>query len=314
MSVSEFELIQRYFTEDSDVSGIVQGIGDDCAILQPPAGHQLAVSVDTLVCDVHFPMSMDPEKLGYRALAVNLSDLAATGATPWWFTLAITLPEADEDWLRSFSRGLLSLARDSGIALVGGDTTRGPLTITVQVAGLVPEGQALTRSGARSGDGIYVTGTLGDAAGGLACWPDTSQEYLRQRFCLPSPRLQAGHILRGVASSCIDISDGLLADLGHILKRSNVGASLSCESIPLSSELVDYCGRERALDAALTGGDDYELCFTLSVANALEIEQRLTSQDIPWSKIGIIEKQQGLRCLYADGSPYQSSGRGYQHF
>ena len=287
MAVGEFELIRKYFArpelsgaEGKYADGLV-GIGDDCALLTVPPDRQLAQSMDTLVESVHFPIKADPFQLGYRALAVNLSDLAAMGAEPHSFTLGLTLPRADEPWLKRFSDGLARLAQQHHMALVGGDTTKGPLTISLQVQGLVPEGQAMMRSGAQPGDLICVTGSLGDAAGALSfvlsgeklgtCRRD-SVRYLLTRYWFPTPRIYAGQWLREKgATAALDISDGLLGDLGHILQASHVGAQIDPEIIPRSATLNRQYDKQRAIKFALTGGDDYELCFTIppSVASSL---------------------------------------------
>lgn len=273
-ATGEFELIHRYFNRAELAPRLpgLTGIGDDCALLELPPGMQLAQSMDTLVEGVHFPKGCDPNLLAYRALAVNLSDLAAMGATPHSFTLGLTLPEANPDWLQSFSDGLTQLARKVGIALIGGDTTRGPLTLTLQVQGLVARGQALRRCGARVGDRIYVSGHPGDASGALAfvlqgLQPDTAQNpdirYLLERYYRPSPRLALGRWLsQQGASAALDISDGLLGDLNHILHASGVGAALDLDAIPCSEALTRVYGAEPARNHALKGGDDYELCFT----------------------------------------------------
>ena len=280
MAIGEFELIRKYFArpelsgvQGKHTDGIQTGIGDDCALLNIPNGMLLAQSMDTLVESVHFPVGSQPNHLGYRALAVNLSDLAAMGAEPHSFTFGLTLPEVNESWLKGFSEGMARLAQQTGIALVGGDTTRGPLTLTLQVQGLVRREQALLRSGARPGDLICVTGTLGDAAGALsyvlggeqpdAC-EDDSIRYLLTRYWYPAPRLYAGQWLgKKGATAALDISDGLLGDLGHILKASGVGAVIDPDIIPRSATLNRQFGKNKAIDLALTGGDDYELCFTI---------------------------------------------------
>ncbi len=257
------------------------GIGDDCALLTIPQGMQLAQSLDTLVETVHFPAGCDPFQLAYRALAVNLSDLAAMGAEPHSFTLGLTLPEVTEPWLQRFSEGLSKLAQQAEISLIGGDTTRGPLTLSLQVQGLVPKGQALLRSGAKPGDLICVTGSLGDAAGALnyvlsgeklgTCKND-SIRYLLSRYWFPTPRLYAGQWLRKKgATAAIDISDGLLGDLGHILNASGVGALIDPSIVPRSATLSRQYEKQRVTSLVLAGGDDYELCFTIppSVAQSL---------------------------------------------
>lgn len=287
MAIGEFELIRKYFArpelsgEQGKYADGLVGIGDDCALITPPQGMQLAQSLDTLVETVHFPANSDPFQLGYRALAVNLSDLAAMGAEPHSFTLGLTLPEVDEAWLERFSNGMSRLAQQSGIALIGGDTTRGPMTVSLQVQGLVPKGQALMRSGAKPGDLICVTGSLGDAAGALnyvlsgeklGVCDDDSIRYLLTRYWFPTPRLYAGQWLRKKgATAAIDISDGLLGDLGHILTASHVGALIDPETVPRSATLNRQYEKDRAIRFSLTGGDDYELCFTIpsSVAASL---------------------------------------------
>ena len=280
MAIGEFELIRKYFArpelsgvQGKHTDGIRAGIGDDCALLNIPNGMLLAQSMDTLVESVHFPVGSQPNHLGYRALAVNLSDLAAMGAEPHSFTLGLTLPEVNEDWLKGFSEGMARLAQQSGIALIGGDTTRGPMSLTLQVQGLVHKEQTLLRSGAKPGDLICVTGTLGDAAGALTYvlageQPDTCEDdsirYLLTRYWYPAPRLYAGQWLgKKGATAALDISDGLLGDLGHILMASGVGAVIDPDIIPRSATLNRQFGKDKAINLALTGGDDYELCFTI---------------------------------------------------
>ena len=272
MAISEFDLINNYFTrpELTPKSSEILGIGDDCAVFTVPANKQLAQSLDTLVAGVHFPHHCDPFLLGYRALAVNLSDLAAMGATPHSFKLGLTLPDANEQWLTRFSDGLSVLAQSADLALIGGDTTRGPLTITIQVQGLLPKGKALTRKGAQIGDKIYVSGFLGDAAGALDYVLEKKKnnqqppvQYLLKRYYQPTPRLALGQwLVRNGATAALDISDGLFGDLKHILAASGAGASLNLNAIPLSSALLHLYGNKKALQYALGGGDDYELCFT----------------------------------------------------
>ncbi len=273
--MNEFDLIYRYFNQPGLVGntpGLELGIGDDCAVVAIESDQQLVQSIDTHVAGVHFPPSAPAGLIAYRALAAALSDLAAMGASPHTFYLALTLPKADAPWLEAFSRGLSSLAKEAGIVLAGGDTTRGSLAISVMVQGMVPAGQALTRSGAQVGDNIYVSGTLGDAAAGLqyalaGLNPDTmqdaDQQYLLNRFYRPTARLDLGQwLLTNGATSAIDISDGLLADLGHILKASQVAASLNLSAVPQSDNLRRQI-KDCSLEMSLTGGEDFELCFTL---------------------------------------------------
>lgn len=320
MALSEFELIQRCFAEQAASplnTDVVLGIGDDCAILSPPAGQHLLVSVDTMVAGVHFPESLPPAQIASRCLAVNLSDLAAMGAKPAWFTLALTLPDANESWLRDFSRGLFALANRHGISLVGGDTTRGPLSITIQVQGYAPSGQALRRDGAQSGDQIYVSGSLGDAGAGLElslAGNYDESNFLVRRFISPEPRLALGQNLLGVASAAIDISDGLLADLGHILTRSQVGAELQVDQLPVSTELQTHVGEARAQALALSAGDDYELCFCVPSNKAGQIEAIAEGQAVALTPIGLITTAPELRVVDSAGQPIELPRAGYQHF
>ena len=269
MPVSEFAIISRYFSSLGNGKAVELGVGDDCAILSLAPGQRLATSMDTLVAGVHFPEDTFPEDVGYRAVAVAASDLAAMGAGPLAMTVALTIPEADDLWLTTFSEGLAGAVSQYQLPLVGGDTTKGPLSITVQVFGSLPNNAALLRSGAAVGDGVYVSGTLGDAAGGLAViegqWqpsPDHS-EYLMARFYRPTAQLNLGAQLLGHASAAIDISDGLLADAGHIAAASGVKIGIESGLVPLSAALAAHPRRSEALRWALCGGDDYELCFTL---------------------------------------------------
>jgi thiamine-monophosphate kinase len=267
---------------------------------------------------VHFPADLDPVAIGHRALAANLSDLAAMGATPTWVLLALTLPEVDEAWLEGFSRGFFALADRYKMALVGGNIARGPLNITLTVQGLVPEGEALTRAGAEPGDLIYVTGSPGDAAAGLRLLQAGSANFDHpcvRRFAYPEPRVVVGEALRGIASAAIDISDGLLADLGHLLEARQLGAKLAMERLPLSAELADLHGREAAWKLALTGGDDYELCFTLHPNLVAVTEAHLRSLGCPVSCIGTIELTPGIQCLDGMGRPQASYPQlGHRHF
>ncbi|MCG2581529.1 MAG: thiamine-phosphate kinase [Marinobacter sp.] len=268
--MGEFELIRRYFSPlagQSRSASLVLGPGDDCAIECIASGQELVFSVDTLVEGVHFPVGYDPEHLGWRSLAVAASDLAAMGAQPVCFTLALTLPEASPEWLERFSRGLSRASRAFGLELAGGDTTRGPLTLSLQVHGEVPSGAALLRSGAEVGDYLCVTGALGAAGAALdyldTVSPSEDERAVLERYHTPVPRLDLGMALRGVASAAVDISDGLLADLGHILAASGVGAELDCQAVPVSSAVIRLKGPAEALRLALEAGDDYELCVTV---------------------------------------------------
>jgi len=317
MSLSEFALIGRYLqTLAASADGVALGIGDDCALLRVPDGQQLAISVATLVAAVHFPPDTPPDKLARRALNACVSDLAAMGAEPRWLTLALTLPRADESWIAAFASALGDELEGFGMALVGGDTTRGPLSLTLQVHGVIPVGQALCRHGAKVGDAIYVTGTLGDAMAGL----DQLQHQpspdgaLLARFYHPQARVAVGLALRGLASAAIDISDGLAADLGHILARSGVGATLQLDRLPLSQPLRRHYTAEQALQFALTGGEDFELCFTVPAPSEPALALALQGLGVAFTRIGAIEAQAGLRARDADGQRVNLSTAGYQHF
>jgi thiamine-monophosphate kinase len=319
MPLGEFDLIHRYFERPIEQrQDVIVGIGDDGAVVRVPPGVELVLTSDTLVAGVHFSEDIPPEDLGYKALAVNLSDLAAMGARPAWATMALTLPQADEAWLAAFAQGFFELAQRFSVALIGGDLTRGPLSITVQMHGFVPEGRALRRSGAQAGHYIYVTGTLGDAA--LALTPrlaeltDTYRPYLLGRLYRPSPRISEGLILRAIASSAIDISDGLIADLGHILETSHVGAVLEVDRLPLSTAVQKIKDKKYGWELALTGGDDYELCFTLPPEHQAVLESKRSDFACTVSCIGRIEAERGLRCIEHDGTPYLPQGAGYRHF
>lgn len=318
--MSEFDLIAQYFARQPvQRADVALGIGDDAAVLNVPAGQQLVVSTDMLVSGVHFPEGTDALLIGHKALAVNLSDLAAMGATPAWFTLNLSLPEADPRWLEGFCGGLFALMREHGIALVGGDTTRGPLTIGIQIMGLVPEGQALQRTGAQPGDRIYVTGFLGDAALGLRLLqqqltlPQEFHADVLQSLHRPVARVRAGLGLRGLASACIDISDGLSADLGHILRASQVGARIELKRLPLSLA-YNAAFNQVSWEPALSGGDDYELCFTIPPEREAAFRNAATHFGVSCSYIGEIEAEAGLRILNEGGQFYQAQRSGYDHF
>jgi thiamine-monophosphate kinase len=315
---SEFNLIRRYFSRP--VHGTVLGAGDDCALLQAGPGMHLAVSTDSLVAGVHFFPDADPVSLGWKSLAVNLSDLAAMGATPRWATLAITLPDIDDEWLAAYADGLYRCAAQHEISLVGGDTTRGPLSMTLTVMGEVPAGEALRRDGARAGDTVWVSGTLGDAAFALAAIQgqlnlgEDDFATLGARLHAPEPRVALGLALRRIASSAIDISDGLLADLGHILERSQVGAELDYTRLPVS-DLVNDLAAHPAFDrCVLAGGDDYELCFTAPAASSDTILAIGAELNLRLTPIGLISAVPGLRLLDAEGQPVTLDTAGYDHF
>ncbi len=321
MPLSEFDIIQRYFTRKTTPDpALILGIGDDAALLRVPAGMELAVSVDTLVQGVHFPATTAPADIGYKALAVNLSDMAAMGAEPRWATLALTLPEADENWLENFSKGFFELADRHGVQLIGGDTTHGPLTVTVQIHGLAPAGTALRRSGARAGDLIYVTGCVGDAGLALRAvqnkiiLPPDHLAQVMTRLNRPEPRVEQGIALRGIASAAIDISDGLTADLAHILNASGVGATLRLEDVPLSPVLASVLNEAGGWNVPLTSGDDYELCFTLPQEHQAQLLDVIEQFSCPCTCIGVTESTPGLRCKLPNGGLFEPARAGYQHF
>ena len=306
----EFDLIELVRRETAVArDDVAVGIGDDGAVLAPRAGHELVVATDTLVAGVHFPATTAAYDLGWKALAVNLSDLAAMGAEPAWATLALTLPLPDEAWVTQFARGFAALARAHGTSLVGGDTTRGPLTVSVTVHGFVPRGDALLRRGAHAGDAVFVTGTLGDAAGGLAR-PDVAA--LRERLDRPTPRVAAGRLLRGVASAAIDVSDGLLIDLGRLCDASGVGAEIDAEATPISAALRETFGDDAARAHAWSGGDDYELCFTAPADQALAL--RVALGRVALTQVGRVVATPGVRVLDLDGRDVTPARRGYEHF
>ncbi|MDB6144951.1 MAG: thiamine monophosphate kinase [Pseudomonas sp.] len=317
--MGEFELIRNYFAAAPCAQageGVSLGIGDDCALLTVPTGEQLAISTDTLVAGVHFPAICDPFLLGQRALAVSASDLAAMGATPLAFTLALTLPDVDANWLEAFARGLNQMAQNCSLRLIGGDTTRGPLTLTLTVFGCVPAGQALKRSGAQVGDLLCVGGALGDGAGALPLVLNqrtaevSITEALLARYWLPQPQLALGQALRGKATSALDISDGLLADCGHIALASGVRLVVERDALPLSAPLIAFLGQQAAHEAALSGGDDYVLAFTLPASEL----SYLLAAGFSVHVVGRVEAGQGVALIDASGQDITPSTRGYQHF
>ena len=317
--MGEFELIRNFFAAAPCAQGgegVALGIGDDCALLAVPPGEQLAISTDTLVAGVHFADPCDPFLLGQRSLAVAVSDLAAMGATPIAFTLALTLPTVTADWLDAYARGLNLMAQSCGVALVGGDTTRGPLSLTMTVFGRVPSGLALTRSGAKPGDLLCVGGELGNAAGALplVLGQRTAEpaiaDPLLAHYWSPQPQLGLGMALRGKATSALDISDGLLADCGHIALASKVGIQVERDRLPLSKALVALLGQSGAETAALSGGDDYVLAFTLP---SVELPP-LLADGWPIHVVGRVVAGQGVTLLDADGQDITPQTRGYQHF
>jgi len=319
----EFRLIDRLRELTAQSRDDVRlGIGDDAAVLAVPAGQELAVAVDTLVEGVHFFRDASPADVGWKSLAVNLSDLAAMGASPAWALLALTMPKADAAFVEGFAEGFAPLAQSFRLALVGGDTTRGPLTLSVAVHGFVPPGQALTRAGAQVGDAVLVTGTLGDAAAGLhllqhgvpAGMPDAHRDFLLARQLRPQPRVAAGLALRGIAHACMDVSDGLLADLAHICVASGVGVEIESAWLPRSSALLDVFDETTSRDFALTGGEDYELCFTVPMARLAEVQADLARLGCGATRIGRVVEGEGVRVRGADGAWLDSMRGGWDHF
>jgi len=297
----------------------VLGIGDDAALVNPSPNFQLVVATDTLVESVHFPVDASAEQIATRALCVNLSDMAAMGATPRWFTLALTLEKADAPWLAGFSRGLAQVADEFALALIGGDTTAGPLTISMTLIGEVPVGEALPRAGANVGDSIYVTGTLGDGAAALRLLMSNDErglvdsERLLMRFYRPKPQIQVGLKLRGIANACIDISDGLVADLGHICRSSGVSANLWSEKLPIDPELVQRFPKQ-ALTWALSGGDDYQLCFTVAEADLGLIDALIAQGELDATMIGQIQAVTDGGCQVLVDDKHVALKRGFDHF
>jgi len=319
--LNEFDLIRTFFTQQAiSRDDVIVGIGDDAALVRIPADMEQAVSTDMLLAGCHFPSDADPVSIGYKSLAVNLSDLAAMGATPAWFTMNLSLPQADRIWLEGFCLGMFGLAMEHVIQLIGGDTVRGPLAIGMQVHGLVPRGQALLRTGAKPGDNIYITGELGDAGIGLMlsqgrlALPKEQATVALERFSRPQPRIHDGIALRGVANSCIDISDGLIADLEQLLVSSHVGAQVHLEDIPVSSVCRTHFKGMEGMELALTHGDDYELCFTVPLEKQEMLKQASSSSSCPFTCIGEIQSQPGLRIQDADGKPFETKKKGYDHF
>ena len=310
----EFDLIARIRARVATRGDVVLGIGDDAALLQVPPDRQLAVSMDTLNAGVHFPEDTPPSAIGWKALAVNLSDLAAMGAQPAWCTLSLSLPQADPAWIDAFLDGFLSLAGQHDVALVGGDTTRGPLSIAVTAMGLVEPGRALRRDGARVGDEVWVTGTLGDAAGGLALLDREAVPALRARLDRPTPRVAAGRALAGIATACVDVSDGLLADLGHVCARSHVAARIDVDALPASAALMEVIGEADRIALQASGGDDYELCFTAPADAGADIGAVSAQLGLRITRIGRIVAGEGVHPVDAKSQPWSSPRRGYDHF
>jgi thiamine-monophosphate kinase len=314
----EFDLIARHFTRPA--ANAVLGVGDDCALLNVTNGMDLAVSTDTMVSGTHFFPEVDAEHLGHKALAVNLSDMAAMGAMPYWATLALTLPEVDHAWLGAFAKGFFDLAEEFNVSLVGGDTTRGPLSLTVTIMGEVPAGAALRRSGAKPGNDVWVSGHLGDAALAVAHRQDRvkldEEDYKEALMHLyePTPRVKLGQALRGLATSAIDISDGLLGDLGHICRLSGVGATVELARGPRSDIAAKHVESDEGRTAIVAGGDDYELCFTAPANSRESIDDLQQMLGVHLTRIGQVRRGKGVSLLGPDGKAMKVDGRGYDHF
>lgn len=306
---SEFDLIREFFTPPNSRPDVRLGVGDDAALLAPPAGKDIALTADTLVAGTHFLADAPAEAVGHKCLAVSLSDLAAMGAAPAWVTLAVTMPRVERAWVEAFCGGFHALARRFEVQLVGGDLSRGALSVTVQAAGLVDAGRGLRRDGARAGEDVYVSGVLGDAALGLG----RGGEAFRRALHWPQPRVELGLALAGVAGACIDVSDGLLADLGHVLQRSGAGAEVMRGALPLSAAYREILA-QAGWTAALAGGDDYELCFTANPKRRAEVAALAAQLKIPLTRIGAVTDGRGLRLLDENGNALAVARAGYEHF
>ena len=322
MASGEFDLIQKYFTSPVGRDDVSIGVGDDGAVVTVPQGKQLVVTTDTLVAGVHFPPDTQPEDIACKAIAVNLSDLAAMGAEPAWLTLALTLPDVDESWIKTFAASFSATAEKYNVQLIGGDTTQGPLSVTVQAMGLAAPDRIMRRDRARPGDSIYISGTLGDAAAGLAIIrqqgrvPDESCAWLIDRLNRPQARTLLGMKLAAVSNCAIDISDGLIADLGHILEASHCGATINIDKLPLSHQLVAYFNGRDDVDweRVLAGGDDYELCIVMRPDNEPELTRIAAELSLPLTRIGVIEQRPALNIIDDAGTKYLFDHHGYEHF
>ena len=321
MATGEFNLIKKYFLSPSNRKEVLLGVGDDCAIVSVPEDKQLAITTDTLVDGVHFPPDTSAEDIACKTIAVNLSDLAAMGAEPAWLTLALSLPRVDESWIKSFSDSFRRTAEKYNVQLIGGDTTQGPLSITVQAMGFVEPDNIMRRDGARPGDVVYVSGTLGDAAAGLRILQqgqavDTNNAWLVNRLNRPQARVELGLKASAYCKCAIDISDGLVADLGHVLEASNCGATVNIDSIPLSHQLVEYSINRNEVDweMVLSGGDDYELCLVVSAENENRLMQTASELSLPLTRIGVIEAHKSLNIVDNTGAKYLFDRGGYEHF
>ena len=321
MASGEFDLIQKYFTSPVGRDDVSIGVGDDGAVVTVPQGKQLVVTTDTLVAGVHFPSDTQPEDIACKAIAVNLSDLAAMGAEPAWLTLALTLPHVDESWIKTFAASFSATAEKYNVQLIGGDTTQGPLSVTVQAMGLAAPDRIMRRDRARPGDSIYISGTLGDAAAGLGIRqqgrvPDESCAWLIDRLDRPEARTLLGMKLAACSNCAIDISDGLIADLGHILEASHCGATINIDKLPLSHQLVAYFNGRDDVDweLVLAGGDDYELCIVMRPDNEPELTRIAAELSLPLTRIGVIEQRPALNIIDDAGTKYLFDHHGYEHF
>jgi len=320
--MKEFELIQTYFADRGPQrKDVILGVGDDAALTRVPQDKLLVVATDTMVENVHFFSDADPRSIGHRCLAVNLSDFAAMGAEPAWASLALTLPCADEEWMKEFSAGLFEIAEYYNVQIIGGDTTQGPLAITISLKGFVPDDKVLTRSGAKVGDWVYVTGQLGDSALAVQAklnelvLPEHHKKSIDQRFNYPAARLAAGHVLRHAASSAIDISDGLVQDLRHILKASEVAAEIDVQKLPISEDVKACVEHDEAVKLALIGGEDYELLFTVPEEQKGYLEQNITAMGVKFTCIGQIRSgEPNVSLVSGDESYVMPEQEGYQHF
>ena len=317
--MDEFALIRRFFDRPVKDHNVRLGIGDDAALVEPEAGRELVCAIDTIVAGTHYPEDLSPFDIGYRAVAINLSDIAAMGARPRWMTLALTMPDADTGWLSLFAEGLFTAAAEAGVSLIGGDTTRGPTAVvSINMIGDVEAHQAMQRSGARPGDSIFVTGTPGDAAAGLSLLQSGSDqtgesECLIGRFVRPTPRCAFAQSIARLATAAIDLSDGLYADLQKLIEASKAGAKLQLEALPLSAEMLAKFDYEEALDFALGGGDDYELCFTAQQSNEAEIHAVANDLHLRVSQIGKVVSGDDIRCS-KHGEAFEYDDAGFRHF
>ncbi len=317
--MDEFALIRRFFDRPLHDDSVLLGIGDDAALIAPESGHDLVCAVDTIVAGTHYPDDLPPFDIGYRSLAINLSDIAAMGARPRWMTLALTIPTGDSGWLALFSEGLFSAAAEAGVSLVGGDTTRGqPVVVSVQLMGDVDPHKAMRRSGAKPGDSIFVTGAPGDAAAGLSLLKSGSDqtgesEYLIGRFVRPTARVAFASSIASIANAAIDLSDGLYADLQKLLNASKGGANLDISKLPLSAEILAKFDYDDAVNFALAGGDDYELCFTTSPSDDPEVHTLAKENQLHVTRIGEVVSGDGISCT-REGAPFEYTDPGYRHF